>query len=170
MGMFVIGLLGDAEGSHHTTPYPGGRATRDQRSRSVSSPWPKAPSARRKPTTKLTHGRSTAHYGQRPQAGRPRGNRWSPGAQGGRHRVRRRHFALLAGVVAMLALTACERGPDTKPAAKGSDAGNVASIRVVIADYSKDHTRPFWQPLADEYTRRTGTKVDLQVIDWNSID
>jgi multiple sugar transport system substrate-binding protein len=44
------------------------------------------------------------------------------------------------------------------------------SIKVVIAEYSKDHTRPFWQALAQQYTEQTGTKVDLQVIDWNSID
>lgn len=44
------------------------------------------------------------------------------------------------------------------------------TIQVVIAEYSKDHTRPFWRGLADEYTRQTGAKVDLQVIDWNSID
>jgi multiple sugar transport system substrate-binding protein len=44
------------------------------------------------------------------------------------------------------------------------------SIKVVIAEYSKDHTRPFWQGLAQQYTEKTGTKVDLQVIDWNSID
>ena len=42
------------------------------------------------------------------------------------------------------------------------------SIKVVIAEYSRDHTRPFWQALADQYTKQTGVKVDLQVIDWNS--
>jgi multiple sugar transport system substrate-binding protein len=44
------------------------------------------------------------------------------------------------------------------------------SIKVVIAEYSRDHTRAFWQGLAEQYTRQTGVKVDLQVIDWNSID
>ena len=44
------------------------------------------------------------------------------------------------------------------------------SIKVVIAEYSRDHTRPFWQGLALQYTKQTGVKVDLQVIDWNSID
>jgi multiple sugar transport system substrate-binding protein len=44
------------------------------------------------------------------------------------------------------------------------------SIKVVIAEYSRDHTRPFWQALAEEYTKQSGVKVDLQVIDWNSID
>ena len=60
-------------------------------------------------------------------------------------------------LLAVLAPAACERG--------GGSA-----IRVVIADYSKDHTRPFWQGLAEAYTKQTGVKVDLQVIDWNSID
>jgi multiple sugar transport system substrate-binding protein len=70
----------------------------------------------------------------------------------------RRTWAVLAVLtLAALALGACDRG-----------AGN--SIKVVIADYSKDHTRPFWQSLSETYTKQTGVKVDLQVIDWNSID
>jgi multiple sugar transport system substrate-binding protein len=64
-------------------------------------------------------------------------------------------IALVSAVAALLA--ACGQG---KP----------ASIKVVIADYSRDHTRPFWQALSDEYTKASGVKVDLQVIDWNSID
>ena len=44
------------------------------------------------------------------------------------------------------------------------------TIKVVIAEYSKDHTRPFWQALADQYAKQSGVKVDLQVVDWNSID
>jgi len=70
---------------------------------------------------------------------------------------RGRLVALAVTVVMALALTACDRGSG-------------ASIKVVIADYSKDHTRPFWQSLAETYTKQTGVKVDLQVIDWNSID
>ena len=65
--------------------------------------------------------------------------------------------ALAVTVVMAVALTGCDRGSG-------------ASIKVVIADYSKDHTRPFWQSLAETYTKQTGVKVDLQVIDWNSID
>jgi multiple sugar transport system substrate-binding protein len=74
---------------------------------------------------------------------------------------RARRLVTLVGIAAALALIvgACDRGPD---AAK--------SIKVVIADYSKDHTKPFWQSLAADYTTRTGVKVDLQVVDWNSID
>src|SRR5262245_14911622 len=50
----------------------------------------------------------------------------------------------------------------------GSD--KTKTIKVVIADYSKDHTRPFWQALSEQYAKASGVKVDLQIIDWNSID
>jgi multiple sugar transport system substrate-binding protein len=71
----------------------------------------------------------------------------------------------VALLVIALALTACDR----EPAAKGP-AGGVSVIKVVIAEYSKDHTRPFWQTLAETYTKQTGVKVELQIVDWNSID
>jgi multiple sugar transport system substrate-binding protein len=71
--------------------------------------------------------------------------------------MRRGRVTLAVVMCAVLGLAACDRG---------SGAG----IKVVIADYSKDHTRPFWQSLAETYTKQTGVKVDLQVIDWNSID
>ena len=71
----------------------------------------------------------------------------------------RLEFWLALGAAALLA-SACDSG-----------AGREArAIKVVIAEYSKDHTRPFWQGLAETYTKQTGVKVDLQVIDWNSID
>jgi multiple sugar transport system substrate-binding protein len=70
--------------------------------------------------------------------------------------TRRAFTGLIVSVVALATLGACERGG--------------GGIKVVIADYSKDHTRPFWQGLAETYTKQTGVKVDLQVIDWNSID
>jgi multiple sugar transport system substrate-binding protein len=73
----------------------------------------------------------------------------------------RRRLVALVSLAACLALVfgGCSRGP-----------GDAKSLKVVIADYSKDHTKPFWQSLAADYTKRTGVKVDLQVIDWNSID
>jgi multiple sugar transport system substrate-binding protein len=70
---------------------------------------------------------------------------------------------LLLSVVISLLATACDRGP-------GAKSGGGASIKVVIADYSKNNTRPFWQSLSEAYTKQTGVKVDLQVVDWNSID
>jgi multiple sugar transport system substrate-binding protein len=69
--------------------------------------------------------------------------------------LRRREFIALAAAASVLG--ACDRGGG-------------ATIKVVIADYSKDHTRPFWQGLAEAYTKQAGTKVDLQIIDWNTID
>ena len=74
--------------------------------------------------------------------------------------MNRRDFlarAILTAAVAP-ALAACGGPPPAK------------TIKVVIAEYSKDHTRPFWQALADQYTKASGVKVDLQVVDWNSID
>jgi multiple sugar transport system substrate-binding protein len=70
--------------------------------------------------------------------------------------------ALAALAVAVMALAACDRGAEPPGAAK--------SITVVIAEYSKDHTKPFWQGLAEQYTKQTGVKVDLRIVDWNSID
>src|SRR6266446_4343469 len=65
---------------------------------------------------------------------------------------------LLLLALAALSLVACGGGKDAAP------------IKVVIAEYSKDHTGPFWRGLAEQYTKQTGTKVDLQIVDWNTID
>jgi multiple sugar transport system substrate-binding protein len=73
-----------------------------------------------------------------------------------RHLRRRSILAVL--VLALLA--ACGRG----------DSGGPATLKVVIAEYSKDHTGPFWRGLAEQYTQQSKVKVDLQVVDWNSID
>jgi multiple sugar transport system substrate-binding protein len=73
--------------------------------------------------------------------------------------TRRRLVSSLLLWAVVLALGAC-----------GQDGGPAKSIKVVIAEYSKDHTRPFWQSLAEQYTKQSGVTVDLQVIDWNSID
>jgi multiple sugar transport system substrate-binding protein len=72
-----------------------------------------------------------------------------------------RLVAALVGIAACAALGAggCSRGP-----------ADARSIKVVIAEYSKDHTKPFWDALAADYTARTKIKVDLQIVDWNSID
>ncbi|HEX6209415.1 MAG TPA: extracellular solute-binding protein [Methylomirabilota bacterium] len=70
--------------------------------------------------------------------------------------MRPRWVALALVALAIVAHAACDRGG--------------GGITVVIADYSKDHTRPFWQSLAATYTQQTGVRVDLRVIDWNSID
>ena len=41
------------------------------------------------------------------------------------------------------------------------DGGKAKSIKVVIAEYSKDHTRPFWQSLARSEERRVGKECRL---------
>jgi multiple sugar transport system substrate-binding protein len=64
----------------------------------------------------------------------------------------------LVAALALALLGACERG------------GGSPSIKVVIAEYSKDHTRPFWRGLAEQYTKQSKVKVDVQVVDWNTID
>lgn len=68
--------------------------------------------------------------------------------------------ALAVGVLGTLLFVACDRGP----------AGGGKAITVVIAEYSKDHTKPFWQSLAEQYTKDTGIKADVRIIDWNTID
>src|SRR5205807_2915532 len=55
-------------------------------------------------------------------------------------------------------------------AERSGGAGGGKSITVMIAEYSKDHTKSFWQGLSDQYTKQAGVKVDLRIVDWNSID
>ena len=74
--------------------------------------------------------------------------------------MRRRDF-LRRAILATVAAAALARCGGPAPA---------RTIKVVIAEYSRDHTRPFWQGLAEQYAKQSGVKVDLQVIDWNSID
>ena len=73
----------------------------------------------------------------------------------------RRVWAL--AIVLALAAAGCDGGA-------GAKGGPAKSIKVVIAEYSKDHTKPFWQALAEKYTKDSGVKVDLQIVDWNTID
>jgi multiple sugar transport system substrate-binding protein len=71
--------------------------------------------------------------------------------------VRAPRVAVLAVMAALALAAACSRGGGS-------------SITVVIAEYSRDHTRPFWQALAEQYGKQGGVKVDLRIVDWNSID
>jgi multiple sugar transport system substrate-binding protein len=77
--------------------------------------------------------------------------------------MRRLTLVWWVSAVAALLAAGCDQG-------SGAKSGAVTAIKVVIADYSKDHTRPFWQSLSETYTKQTSIKVDLQVVDWNSID
>ena len=71
----------------------------------------------------------------------------------------------MLSVAAMVLLGACDRGAE-----RSGGGGGTKSITVVVAEYSKDHTKSFWQGLSDQYTKQAGVKVDLRIIDWNSID
>jgi multiple sugar transport system substrate-binding protein len=75
--------------------------------------------------------------------------------------------AVIASVaVATLALASCS---STGTPSTGSTSG-VSSIKVVIAEYSKDHTKTFWDAFATKYQKTTGVKLNLQIINWNDLD
>ena len=62
----------------------------------------------------------------------------------------RRMTVLVAGAaVAALGLTACSGGSGSGTAAGGASSGDsakkVTSIKLVAAEYSKDHTAAFWK-------------------------
>jgi multiple sugar transport system substrate-binding protein len=68
-----------------------------------------------------------------------------------------------AAALASMALVSCSPS-------NGSAAG-VSSIKVVIAEYSKDHTAKFWKDFATKYEKVSGgVKLDLQIINWNDLD
>jgi multiple sugar transport system substrate-binding protein len=86
--------------------------------------------------------------------------------------VRRRHAGLLASIGGLaLALTACGGGTGASSASSGSGtAAGTKQIKVVIAEYSKDHTAAFWNAFATKYKQQTGVTMNLQIISWNDID
>ena len=76
-----------------------------------------------------------------------------------------------AGVLA-LALSACGGGSGSGTAGGGATDGakKVTSIKLVAAEYSKDHTAKFWKQFAEKYKAKTGTTLDVQIVSWDSID
>ena len=86
--------------------------------------------------------------------------------------MKRSVIALTAGLgLAALALSACGGGTGSNNASGGSSTGgSVKSIKLVAAEYSKDHTAAFWKQFAAAYKAKTGTTLDVQVISWNDID
>src|SRR5476651_1310388 len=79
---------------------------------------------------------------------------------------------LVAGVgAAALVLAACGGGSGSGTAAgSGDTAKKVTSIKLVAAEYSKDHTAAFWKQFAEKYKAKTGVTLDVQVVSWDSID
>jgi multiple sugar transport system substrate-binding protein len=73
-----------------------------------------------------------------------------------------------------LALAACSGGSGAGSAGGGggaSDSGKkVTKIKLVAAEYSKDHTAAFWKQFAEKYKAKTGIDLDVQVVSWDTID
>jgi multiple sugar transport system substrate-binding protein len=85
----------------------------------------------------------------------------------------RRLTVLLAGLgTAALALSACSGGTGSGTAAGNTDGNGtkVTSIKLVAAEYSKDHTAAFWKDFATAYKAKTGITLDVQVVSWDDID
>ena len=85
-----------------------------------------------------------------------------------------------AGVLA-LTLAACGGGTGSgnagggasTPAAGGGSSAGAAkptTIKLVAAEYSKDHTEAFWNEFATAYKAKTGNTLDVQVVSWDDID
>jgi multiple sugar transport system substrate-binding protein len=90
--------------------------------------------------------------------------------------MQRRTTVWLAVIgAAAVALSACGGGSgsgsaNNGSANNGSSGKKVTSIKLVAAEYSKDHTAAFWKDFADKYKAKTGVNLDVQVISWNDID
>jgi len=84
----------------------------------------------------------------------------------------RKITALIAGAGAtVLMLSACGGGSGSGTANGSGDAAKkVTSIKLVAAEYSKDHTAAFWKQFAEKYKAKTGITLDVQVVSWDSID
>lgn len=87
--------------------------------------------------------------------------------------MNKRMRALVAGVGGLtLLLAGCGGGTGSGTAAGGPAGGGapVSSIKLVAAEYSKDHTATFWEQFAQAYRAKTGTTLDVQIVSWNDID
>ena len=84
----------------------------------------------------------------------------------------RTRTALIAGAGATaLVLSACGGWSGSGTADKtGDSAKKVTSIKLVAAEYSKDHTAAFWKQFSEKYKAKTGITLDVQVVSWDSID
>ena len=82
--------------------------------------------------------------------------------------------ALVAGLaIAGLALGACGGGTGAGSAGGGtggSGGQEAKTIKLVAAEYSKDHTKAFWDSFAKTYKEKTGYTLEVQVVSWDNID
>ncbi|MBC9820232.1 extracellular solute-binding protein [Terrabacter sp. MAHUQ-38] len=85
-----------------------------------------------------------------------------------------KNSVVVAGLaIAGLALGACGGGTGAGNAggAGGSTGGEeVKTIKLVAAEYSKDHTKAFWDAFAKAYKEKTGYTLEVQVVSWDNID
>ena len=81
---------------------------------------------------------------------------------------------VVAGLaIAGLALGACGggTGAGTAPGGTAGATGEEAkTIKLVAAEYSKDHTKAFWDAFAKTYNEKTGYTLEVQVVSWDNID
>lgn len=86
----------------------------------------------------------------------------------------RRHLrgaALVAGTAAAaLGLAACGGGQGAGTADGGGSGGKATTIKLVAAEYSKDHTKAFWDQFAQAYKTKTGNTLQVQIVSWDDID
>jgi multiple sugar transport system substrate-binding protein len=76
-------------------------------------------------------------------------------------------WGAIVAAAAITSMTLASCGTSGGTTAK---SGDVKSIKVVIAEYSKDHTKKFWDAFSKTYEKQTGVKLNLQIISWNDID
>jgi multiple sugar transport system substrate-binding protein len=72
--------------------------------------------------------------------------------------------------VAALGLAACGGGQGAGTAGGGGSDGKATTIKLVAAEYSKDHTKAFWDQFAKAYKSKTGNTLEVQIVSWDDID
>jgi multiple sugar transport system substrate-binding protein len=89
--------------------------------------------------------------------------------------TRRSHAWRVAavGLGASMALAGCSGGSGAGSAGSSSSSGSAAgptTIKLVAAEYSKDHTKAFWDKFATDYKAKTGNTLQVQIVSWDDID
>lgn len=78
---------------------------------------------------------------------------------------------IVAGVaLTALGLGACGGGTGAGTAEGTQSGGEVKTIKLVAAEYSKDNTKAFWDAFAKTYKDQTGYTLEVQVVSWDNID
>ncbi|MDE9365773.1 extracellular solute-binding protein [Luteipulveratus sp. YIM 133132] len=61
-------------------------------------------------------------------------------------------------------------GGGSSAGTSGGGGGGGKTIKLVAAEYSKDNTAKFWNQFKAAYEKKTGNKLDLQIVSWDTID